>query len=76
MVAYEAKFHGLSIYATQLVTTKEDMIWLFIKGLNSELQLFRSHDFCRKELRWSGWYFKKVEGVKRNSQAKVLTKRA
>ena len=39
VVAYESKFHALSRYATQLVTTKEERIQLFIRGLNSELQV-------------------------------------
>ncbi|WMV32260.1 hypothetical protein MTR67_025645, partial [Solanum verrucosum] len=39
MAAYEAKFHVLSRYATQLVNFEEEMIHLFIKGLNSELQV-------------------------------------
>ena len=43
VVAYDSKFHVLSIYATQLVTTKEDKIRLFIKGLNSELHISSIH---------------------------------
>ncbi|WMV32385.1 hypothetical protein MTR67_025770 [Solanum verrucosum] len=38
VAAYEAKFHALSRYATQLVTTEEERIRLFIRGRNSELQ--------------------------------------
>ena len=36
VVAYEAKFHALSRYATH---TEEQRICLFIKGLNYELQV-------------------------------------
>ncbi|KAH0665419.1 hypothetical protein KY285_026625 [Solanum tuberosum] len=43
VAAYEAKFHALSRYATQLVTTEEERIRLFIKGLNSELQVLSIH---------------------------------
>lgn len=35
VAAYEAKFHVLSRYDTQLVTTEEERIRLFVKGLNS-----------------------------------------
>ncbi|WMV59253.1 hypothetical protein MTR67_052638 [Solanum verrucosum] len=38
VAAYEAKFRALSRYATQLVTTKEEMIRLFVRGLDFELQ--------------------------------------
>lgn len=34
---FEAKFHAMSRYATQLVTSDEERIYLFIKGLNFEL---------------------------------------
>lgn len=43
MAAYEAKFHVLSRYATQLVATEEKRIRLFIRGLNSELQVLSVH---------------------------------
>ncbi|XP_055824454.1 uncharacterized protein LOC129892981 [Solanum dulcamara] len=36
---YEVKFHTLSRYATHLVTTEEERIRLFMKGLNPELQV-------------------------------------
>ncbi|WMV32245.1 hypothetical protein MTR67_025630 [Solanum verrucosum] len=58
--AYEAKFHVLSRYATQLVTTEEERICLFVKGLKSEVT-----DFV-----------KKVEGVRRDGKAKVLANKA
>ena len=43
VVAYEAKFHALSRYATQLMTTETERIRLFIKGLNSELHVLSVH---------------------------------
>uniref|UniRef100_M1DKJ4 'chromo' domain containing protein n=1 Tax=Solanum tuberosum TaxID=4113 RepID=M1DKJ4_SOLTU len=43
VVAYEVKFHALSIYATQMVTTEEERICLFIRRLNSELQVSSVH---------------------------------
>ncbi|XP_055835216.1 uncharacterized protein LOC129903694 [Solanum dulcamara] len=39
VAAYEAKFYALSRYATQLITTKEERIKFFMKGLNPELQV-------------------------------------
>ncbi|XP_049394681.1 uncharacterized protein LOC125858968 [Solanum stenotomum] len=38
VAAYEAKFHDLSRYATQFVTTEKERIRLFFKRLNFELQ--------------------------------------
>ncbi|WMV40989.1 hypothetical protein MTR67_034374 [Solanum verrucosum] len=43
VAAYEAKFHALSRYATKLVTTEEERIRLFIRGLNSELHVLSVH---------------------------------
>ena len=43
VVAYEAKFYVLSRYSTQLVTTEEERIPLFIRGLKCELQVLRVH---------------------------------
>lgn len=37
ITAYDAKFHALSKYATQLVNIEDDKIWLFFKGLNPKL---------------------------------------
>ena len=34
---YQTKFHALSRYATQLISTIEERIWFLIRGLNSEL---------------------------------------
>ncbi|KAH0728169.1 hypothetical protein KY284_004034 [Solanum tuberosum] len=65
---YEAKFHVLSRYVTQLVTTEEERIHLFIKGLNSELHVLSVH------MTSAGRSFN--EGLRRNSQAKALAKRA
>ena len=33
VASYEAKYHAFSIYATQLMTTEEERICLFSKGL-------------------------------------------
>ena len=37
--AYEAKFHALSRYATQLCFSPQEWIRRFVKGLRSELQI-------------------------------------
>ena len=54
VAAYESMFHALSRYATQLVTTEDDRIWLFIKGLGSQLQVLSVH------MTSSGWSFNEV----------------
>lgn len=41
--AYVAKFQTLSRYATQLVTTEKDKIQLFVRSLNSDLQVLSVH---------------------------------
>ena len=43
VVAYEAKFHALSRYATQLMTTEKERIRLLITGLNSMLHILSLH---------------------------------
>lgn len=43
MAAYEAKFHALSRCSTQLVTTEEDRMHLFVKRLYSELLVLYVH---------------------------------
>lgn len=49
VAAQEAKLHALSKYATQLVTTMEERICLFYRGLNSELHVLSVHTtFTRK----------------------------
>lgn len=51
VAAYEAKFHALSRIYMQLVTTEEENICLFFKGLNSELQVLSVHTtFAEKVL--------------------------
>jgi len=74
--AYEAKFQFLSRYSTQLVTTEEERIHLFVKGLNPELQVFSIHmtSAC-KSFNEVKDFVKKVEGVRRDEQANVLAKR-
>jgi len=76
VAAYEAKFHALSRYATQLVTTKEERIRLFIRGLNSELQVLSIHmTSAGRSFNEVTDYVKKVEGVRRDGQAKAWAKR-
>lgn len=77
MVAYKATFHALSIYATHLVNTKEERIQLYIRGLNSELQVLFVHiNSVGRSLNEVTNYVKKVEGVRLDVQAKVFSKRA
>lgn len=44
VAAYEAKFHALSRYATQLVTTEEERTKFYVAGI------VYSYDLCRKKL--------------------------
>ncbi|KAH0743175.1 hypothetical protein KY290_031168 [Solanum tuberosum] len=77
VAAYEAKFHALSRYATQLVTTEEERIRLFVKGLNYELQVLSVYmTSAGKSFSEVTDFVKKVEGVRRDSQAKALAKKA
>ena len=74
---YEDKFHNLSRYATQLVSMEKERIRLFIRCLDFELQVLSVHMTSA----WRSFnevtdYVKKVEGVKRDGQAKALAKRA
>ena len=39
VTAYEAKFHALSLYATQLCFSLQERIRRFVKGLRSDLQI-------------------------------------
>ena len=74
---YEVKFHALSRYATQLVTHEEERIRLFIRGLNSELQVLSVHmTSAGRSFNEVTDYVKKVERVRRNGQAKAWAKRA
>lgn len=43
MAYYEAKFDSLSLYSTQLVATEKERIFLFIKGMDSEIQMLSVH---------------------------------
>ncbi|WMV33519.1 hypothetical protein MTR67_026904 [Solanum verrucosum] len=73
VAAYEAKFHTLSRYATQLVTTVEERIWLFIRGLNSELQILYVHTTSAgKIFNEVTDYDKKVEEVRPTLAAKPI----
>ncbi|KAH0652758.1 hypothetical protein KY289_030436 [Solanum tuberosum] len=77
VASYKAKFHALSRYVTQLVNTEEERIRLFIRGLNSELQVLSVHmTFARRSFNEVTDYVKKAEGVRRDGQAKVWAKRA
>uniref|UniRef100_M1DT60 'chromo' domain containing protein n=1 Tax=Solanum tuberosum TaxID=4113 RepID=M1DT60_SOLTU len=77
VAAYEAKFHALSRYATQLVTIEEERIRLFIKRLNYELQVLSVHiTSAGRSFNEVTNFVKKVEGVRRDGQAKALAKRA
>ena len=66
VAASEAKFHAQSRCATrQLVTTKEEMIYLFIKRLNSELHVLSIHMiYAERSFNEVTNYVKKVEGVR------------
>ncbi|WMV08780.1 hypothetical protein MTR67_002165 [Solanum verrucosum] len=77
VAAYEAKFYTLSRYATQLVTTKEEKIRLFIRGLNSKLQVLFVHmTSAGRSFNEVTDFVKKVEGVRQDGQAKTLAKMA
>jgi len=65
VAAYEAKFHALSRYDTQLMTTEEEKICLFVKGLNSELQVLSVHmTSAGKIINDISYPVKKVEGMR------------
>lgn len=61
---YEAMFHALSRYVMQLVTTNEECIHFFIKGLNPELQVLCVHmTSAGKSFNEMTDFVNKVEGV-------------
>ncbi|WMV55486.1 hypothetical protein MTR67_048871 [Solanum verrucosum] len=75
--AYEAKFHAMFCYPTQLVTTEEERTWLFVKSLNSELQVLSVHmTFASKSFNEVTDFVKKVEGVRQDVKAKALAKKS
>lgn len=43
IVAHEAQFHTVSRYATQLLTSEEERIRLYVKGLNYDLPVLYVH---------------------------------
>lgn len=43
VTTYKTKFHALSNYSTQLLTTKEKGVNFFVKGLNYNLQVLSIH---------------------------------
>lgn len=49
VAGYEAKLNAFSRYDKQLVTTEEERIHIFIKGLNFELQILSTHMTSARE---------------------------
>lgn len=73
VASYESKFHALCRYATHFV---KERIHLFVKGLDFEVQVLSFHIiYARKTFNQVSDYVKKVEGVKREGQVKVMAKR-
>lgn len=63
VVSYDPMFHALSNYATQLVTTQEERMHLFIKRQNFELQILSIYmTSARKNINEVINIVKKVEG--------------
>lgn len=63
VAAYENKFHALSKYVTQLVTTKEERIRLFVIGLKSELHVLYVHmTSAGKSFNQVTYYVNKLRG--------------
>lgn len=61
--AYEAKFHALSHYATQLLAIEEERIQCYVKGLNCALQVLSVRmTFVGKGSNKVSDYVKKLEG--------------
>lgn len=44
---YEVKYHNLFHYSTQLVSSEEESIRLFVKGLNKVACSVYAYDLCR-----------------------------
>lgn len=64
VAAYEAKFHALSHYATQLVRNEEERIHNHTKGLNTDLHLLSVRMNSDKKIFNEVMdYVKKIEGV-------------
>lgn len=64
-VVYEAKFHALSRYATQLLGTDEERIRLYVKAPNAELHILSVHmTSAGKSFNEVTDYVKKLEGVR------------
>lgn len=77
MAAYEGKFHALSRNAMKLLTTEDESFRLIIIGLDPELQVLSVHMTSRgKSFNKVSGYVKKLEGVRRDGQTKVLDKRS
>ena len=76
VAAYEAKFHALLRYSTKLVTTEDERIRLFFKGLNSKLQVWFVHmTSVGKSFNEVTNFVKKGERVRQDGHAKVLAKK-
>lgn len=73
VAAYAAKFHMLSHYATQMLTSKEERIMLYIKGMIYDLQVLCLYmTSAGKGFNKVSNYVKKLEGVTEVNQAKIL----
>lgn len=65
IATYEAIFHAWSHYATQLVRTKEEKTRLYVKGLNTDLQVLLVHmNSTARHFNELTYYVKKIEGVR------------
>lgn len=77
ITAFEANFHGLCHNDTQLLTTKEDGIWHYAKGLNYNLQYLSAHmTSVGKRFNKVLDYVKKLEGLIQVGQNKMLAKQS
>lgn len=77
VTTYEATFNALSRYDTLLITNDDERIQIFIRGLDSELQVLSVHmNSARNIFNKVTDFVKKIEGLKRDGQVKVLSKRA
>ena len=71
MASYEAKFYPLSIYPKQLVTMKQEKIWLFRRSLDFKLQMLSVHiTSVGRSFNEVTNYVVKVDGVKQDGQSK------
>ena len=74
VAAYEAKFHALSRYATQLCFSPQERIRRFVKGLRSDLQIPALQvAAAAKSFQEVVHFVIEVEGVKTNDFTTALT---